>query len=187
MSGRVSNTPGLIATAVALGFFEATLSAVIPDVLISTVALFSPRRAVRLALWAVLGAMAGGALVHAWAARSPQAARTFVTTRAGASAAMSAQASKDLEKHGGAGLCLGPYRGIPYKVYAVETPRFLDGPRFLLWSVPARLWRLLVNVLIFAAYGLAFAQDVRRRPRRAVALSLLFWLSVEGTWLALAR
>lgn len=154
--------------------------------LLATVALWSPRRALVLALGAIVGALAGGSFLHAWSAHDPLAARRFVAACPGTSPAASARAAADLEAYGGRGLCLGPARGVPYKEYAVEPTGRIRCVEFLAWSVPARLWRMLMNIALFAIVGWSFREEIDHHRGWAVAVSLAFWFVLEGSWLALS-
>src|SRR5436190_634460 len=63
-----------IFAAVAWGFAEATLFFIVPDVLITLIALFSFKKSALAMLLATLGAVVGGALMFQWALASSYAA-----------------------------------------------------------------------------------------------------------------
>jgi hypothetical protein len=71
-------------------------------------------------------------------------------------------------------MSLGPVRGIPYKVYAVEAPGKSTLLDFALFSIPARLWRFVVVWLGFAGAGLL----LRKMGRASLAplLHAVFWV-----------
>ena len=112
--------PG-IALAFLWGFAEGTLFFILPDVPLSFVALFRPRRALLHVAAIVVGAMLAGAAMFTWSARSA-GARAAVAYVPAVSPAMFEGAERDFNQYGIWGASLGPLRGIPYKVYAVEAP-----------------------------------------------------------------
>jgi hypothetical protein len=71
---------------------------------------------------------------------------------------------------------MGPVRGIPYKVYAVAAPEHSSLGSFLLVTIPARIWRLLVVWLGFAGAGLLLRK--LGRASLAPAVHALFWIVV---------
>ncbi len=134
---------------------------IVPDVWLSRIALTNPRRALAATLPTLAGALAGGAVMYRWGARTEPSASAAELARIPAiSPAMVARVEDDLAARGNLALVLGPTKGIPYKVYARtagQTNRPL--PEFLLWSVPARMIRF---VLVTGGSGMV-ARAVRRR------------------------
>ena len=103
------------------GFAEGSLFFILPDVPMSFVALFRPRRALLHMAAIVAGAVLAGWVMFTWSARSP-IARSVVAHVPAVTPAMFDRAQHDLNDYGVGGTSLGPVRGIPYKVYAVEAP-----------------------------------------------------------------
>jgi hypothetical protein len=180
---RLAGTPGL-ALAFAWGAAEASFFFLVPDIFLSWVAMKAPRRVwMHLAL-AVSGALLAGGLMFAWASRTTLA-REFVAAVPRVSAVMFDQADDDLRRHGALGSVIGPARGVPYKVYAVQAPSHgISAGAFLAASVPARVWRMLATVLAFAAVGVV----LRRlgRQRWGTPLHMVFWVvSVTAYWIGI--
>ena len=155
------------------GFGEGTLFFILPDVLLSFVALFRPKRALLQMASIIAGAVLAGAVMFTWSARSAEA-RAAVARVPAVSPAMFERAERDLNQYGVWGASLGPLRGIPYKVYAVEAPAHSALWFFLLVTVPARLWRLIVVWLGFSGAGLILRK--LHRASLAPALHALFWI-----------
>lgn len=166
------------------GFAEATLFFVVPDVYLSRVALEAPRRALRACLWALAGALAGGALMHAWGAADPAAARDALDAVPAVSAAAVAGVGEALAADGWIALFVGPLTGTPYKIYAVEAGRLGLGLLPLLAvSVPARLVRFVLVTLL--ATGLVRAPGLRRLPLpRQRLLHAVAWTLFYAAFLA---
>jgi membrane protein YqaA with SNARE-associated domain len=162
-------------TALALlwGFAEGTLFFILPDVPLSFVALFRPRRALLHMAAIVAGAVLAGAVMFTWSAHSP-AARAAVAQVPAVSSGMFERADHDFQQYGIWGTSLGPVRGIPYKVYAVEAPAHSALWPFLLVTIPARLWRLVIVWLGFAGTGTLLRK--LGRAGLAPALHAIFWI-----------
>jgi membrane protein YqaA with SNARE-associated domain len=162
-------------TALALfwGFAEGTLFFILPDVPLSFVAMFRPRRALLHMAGIVAGALLAGGVMFAWSARSDEA-RIAVLKVPAVSQSMFDRAEADWNRYGAWGVALGPVRGIPYKVYAVQALGHMSLGRFLVVTVPARLWRFVLVWIGFAGAGL-----VLRKVGRASWAPLLhaaFWI-----------
>lgn len=157
------------------GFAEATLFFVVPDVLITWVALFSLRRsAVQLAL-VIAGSLIGGALMYAWGAKAPETARAAVERIPFVTDTMFHSTADDLRQSGASAMLHGPLSGIPYKVYAVQAPAYTSFPAFLAVSIPARLERIVPSWLAFAALGTLLRRRWPQRLRLGVIAHLAFW------------
>jgi hypothetical protein len=170
--------------AFAWGAAEASFFFLVPDMWLTLVALVAPRRVWAHLAAAMAGALLVGALMFQWSASTPSA-RSFVATVPRVSASMFDQADADLRAHGALGAVAGPARGIPYKVYAVQAPRHaITLGAFVTASVPARLWRMLLMVMVFAAIGAALRKF--GKSRWAIALHAIFWItSVTAYWLSI--
>jgi membrane protein YqaA with SNARE-associated domain len=155
-------TPLRLALAgLAWGLAEATLFFIVPDVLISYAGLRSARRAVVVSLWAVCGAVAGGAVMWWFGAHRPDVTFEIIGRLPGISAGMLRSVVEQTRALGIGAVLVGPARGTPYKIYASEWGRTGGALLpFLLASLPARLPRFLI-------VGLASRGAVRLFSRRA--------------------
>jgi membrane protein YqaA with SNARE-associated domain len=156
---RILGTPGILLS-FAWGFAEGTFFFVVPDVALSLVALVQPRRAWRHVLAALLGGMIAGALLFGRAQRNPGGARSAIARVPLVSAAMLAQVQASYRTHGIGAVFLGPWSGIPYKVYAVEAPPFLGAAEFVMSAATARALRFL---LLWAVFGIVGQWLLQRR------------------------
>ena len=168
----MTHRPG-IALAFLWGFAESTLFFILPDVLLSFVAMFRPRRAFAHLIATLMGAVLGGSVMYIWAMHGG-GARHAVARVPAVSPVMFERAKQDWIRHGAWGMSLGPIRGIPYKVYAIEAPIQSTLLDFVLFTVPARLWRFLVVWLGFAGTGLLLRK--LGRTTLAPALHAAFWI-----------
>jgi hypothetical protein len=157
------------------GFAEGTLFFILPDVPLSLAALYWPRRALLHLAAIVSGAVLAGAVMFSWSAHSTNA-RLAVAQVPLVRAAMFERADSDYRQFGVWAVALGPERGIPYKIYAIEAPLHTSLTAFLLVTIPARTWRLLAIWMGFALAGLLLRKS--RRTAWAPALHAFFWVAV---------
>jgi membrane protein YqaA with SNARE-associated domain len=162
---------GLIAlwAAFAWGFAEGSFFFVVPDVLLTVIALFSARDGFLACAAALLGELIAGALLYALGSRRFVQRVPFVRPY------MWPLVRGDFEKLGWLAIRKGPLRGIPYKLYAVESPRYLSLAVFLLASIPGRLERFLLLTAVASLVGWAFHNWIHHHPAIAISIHLSIW------------
>jgi membrane protein YqaA with SNARE-associated domain len=171
--------------ALAWGFAEATVFFIVPDVLLSAIALrlgFKP--AAKGALAAAIGAVFGGAVMFQWAAHDPQTVMRVLDFIPGISATMIATTSQEFASHGWPAMFAGAFAGVPYKLYAVAAGS--SGASFLgliALTIPARLPRFLLSCVAAAIAG----RLMRGSPKLAFALFGAFWLIFYASYFAAHR
>jgi membrane protein YqaA with SNARE-associated domain len=194
----LTRRPG-IALAFVWGFAEGTLFFILPDVPLSLAAMHRPRRALFHVAAIVAGAVLAGAVMFSWSSQGSSArgwsaqgwsartptARQVVARVPFVTPAMFERAESDYRQFGIWAASWGPVRGIPYKVYAVEAPEHSSLWPFLLVTIPARLWRLLVVWLGFAGTGMLLRK--LSRASLAPALHALFWIVVYAIYWATVK
>jgi membrane protein YqaA with SNARE-associated domain len=158
------------------GFAEATLFFIVPDVLLTLVALFSFRRSARVLACILLGALGGGTIMFYLGAKNPAEAKAVVLRVPFVSAAMFEKTQQSLQRNGIWALTKGPGNGIPYKVYCVQASRHSGLLLFLVVSLLARLERFALFWLIAGVMGFFFRKNIRRQPRITVAVHACIWI-----------
>src|SRR5689334_5275905 len=138
------------------GFAEATLFFIVPDVLLTLIALYSFRRSARLIACILLGALAGGSVMFYFGEKDRPQAQALVLQVPFVSPAMSVKTQQGFQRDGIWTLLRSPGNGIPYKVYCVQASRYSRWPLFLIVSAMARLERFAPFWLLASAIGLAF-------------------------------
>jgi membrane protein YqaA with SNARE-associated domain len=124
------------------GFAEASFFFIVPDVLLSWIALHQPRKAFGACVWATVGALAGGAVMYAWGATDQETALLALERVPAVNRKMCDTVEEQIRSQGIAAVFLGPITGTPYKVYAVQAgAKHVSLVLFLLVSLPARLVR----------------------------------------------
>lgn len=173
---RIVGWPGFFA-ALLWGFAEATVFFILPDVLLSFVALFELRKTWRHILAAIAGAVLGGAVLFQWSVAEPGRAREAVSRVPFLTEEMFKKADNGFRQHGLFAVFLGSVTGIPYKIFAVEAPRFFREADFLLATPPARVVRF---VLVWLGFGLA-AKWLRKsrkwNDRQVIRLHAGMWIA----------
>ena len=163
------------------GFAEATLFFIVPDVLLTLVALFSFRRSARLLACILLGALCGGTIMFYFGASHPAQAKATVLRVPFVSAAMFDRTGRGFQKSGIWELTKGAASGIPYKVFCVQAGGYAGLPLFLVVSLLARLERFAFFWLIAGGMVAIFGRKIRRQPKVAMAIHALIWIA-GYTW-----
>lgn len=159
------------------GLAEATAFFLVPDLLLTLLGVRSLRRALQATLAAVAGALAGGALMYCFGAHAPQAARDLLDLVPAIDPGRIESVHSQLDALGLAAILIGPTRGIPYKIYAVEWgARGGSLTAFLLVSVPARGARFVLASLLAGALARLAAPWTRRRASVELSLWALCWI-----------
>lgn len=129
------------------GLAEATLFFIVPDVWLSLAGRRRLQTELRACLFALAGALLGGALVYIGGAHDKQA----ITLREKIPAirpAMVARVAMELADHGAGAIFIGPLTGTPYKLYAAQAADAGIGLAvFILMSMPARGIRFVLVTL----------------------------------------
>jgi hypothetical protein len=182
---------------------EGTWFFLVPDVLLSYIAISSLRRALVASLGVVIGAMAAACVLYALLGLDHEHASTrierFWSTLPGFRGAMMARASDYLDADGPRGLLSGPQSGLPYRVFVVQGHRLgIPLSRILLWTPPARLERILLVPLVVAGVRVAMFRVTRASistgrsspvDRLLVILVSIYWAGIYGWywWFFLPR
>ncbi len=173
-----------LAAAMLLGFAGATFFFLLPEVLVTFVAMQKRRlrAALIISLAAATGAVLGGWMMYSWGAgASARVVTAFMDALPGVSREMVGEAFNALRLQGAAALFGAPLQGAPYKVYAaVAAQAGVPIGAFLLYSAAAFLLRFLSGGV--TAYLLAV---LWRRLFPALSPAWLWgaaWLGIYGLW-----
>jgi len=158
------------------GLAEATVFFLVPDILITASALFSPKRSFAQMIAVLIGSLLGGALLYTAADAHPEEAKNLVLNVPFIRAHTLEEAERQLQDRGLWAMCLGSLTGIPYKTYAVSAPRHARFEIFMLLSVPARLLRLVLTWSVASLLGMAFRSQIQASPSAALGLLAVCWI-----------
>ena len=159
------------------GIAEATFFFLVPDVLLTLMACRAIRPALKGTVAALAGALIGGVAMCVFGYYSPGEARSFLDYVPAISPALIASVEADIDRHGLLSLMLGPLKGTPYKIYAVEWgARAGSFAGFLLISIPARYVRFFLASLLARALARIIEPFTKRRVRIEVLIFALVWI-----------
>lgn len=125
---------------------EATFFFIIPDVIITFIALHSFKAGLQASLIAVLGALIGGSYMYFLASKNYTSAYRIVERVPAISKKMIREVKNDIKKRGLMAMVFGVIYGIPYKIYAIMAPKYkISYVTFILVSIPARFARFFLT------------------------------------------
>lgn len=137
--------------AAAWGFAEATLFFLVPDVVLSAIAIADWKLALWSCVAATAGAMAGGILMHRAGRHDKGRLRAIFLRVPGIGPSMLDRVAQQVAARGFLAVLLGPLYGTPYKLYAAEAGRRnMSLAGLMLMTVPARMLRFLAVTLLAA-------------------------------------
>lgn len=163
------------------GFAEATLFFIVPDVLLSWLALRERRVALMACGYAVIGALLGGIVMYYWGAQDLSGARDMLGQLPAINSALLDDAQLQLQQMGVLALLQGGFSGVPYKAYVIHAADAHIGLLSLLgFSLMARGARFvfivwLTHVVVRRLFPGANLPQQRR-------LLLLGWLVFYGLY-----
>ena len=135
--------------AAAWGAAEATLFFIVPDVLLSRIALQDRRQALLACFWTLGGALAGGVLIWFLGSSDPEPVRSLFAQIPAINSHMMDRVREQLIDLGPWAVFVGPLTGTPFKLYALEAAGAgLGLVSFVLVSLPARMLRFVLVVLL---------------------------------------
>lgn len=154
--------------AFAWGFAESTVFFIVPDVLLTRVALRDFRQALFASLWAVAGALLGGTLL--WFAARHGATQFLLNAfdwLPGISRELLIRTAQSLDADGLTALARGALSGEPFKLYAVHAgAQDISLPLFLAAAAAARFARFtLTSTVVWLAGRLLRHQSEEFRLR----------------------
>lgn len=130
---------------------------------------------------ALLGALAGGALMYAFGVREPHTARVFLDHVPAISPALITRVAGQMNESGLMAALLGPIEGLPYKIYAVEWgARGGSLVAFMLISIPARYVRFFLATVAARAIARLLEPLTHRRAAIETLILAVIWVAFYG-------
>ncbi len=184
-SDRLVASRAALAVAFIWGLAEATVFFIVPDVLLTLLACRALGAALKGTVAALGGALIGGAAMYVFGRYAAEPARLLLDQVPAISATLIAAVESQIAERGLASVMLGPLKGIPYKIYAVEW-----GARggsllgFLLVSIPARYARFLLSALAVNVIASLLKPWTRGRAWVELSLLAIFWVAFYSFYFA---
>lgn len=174
---------GAVLLAFAWAFAEASFFFIVPDVFLTRVALTDLRRALRLGVVAMAGALLGGTLIW-WMANHGGAVQLFRVFGwlPGINDLLIWTVGREVMDHGASALFVGALKGQPFKLFVVSGS-ILKVPlgQFLAYAALARLGRFWMTSALAAACGHLLQ---RKSARVRHQLHVLFWIGFYALYFA---
>lgn len=160
------------------GFAEATVFFIIPDVLLTYIAITQKNKVVviRLLLLTLLGALAGGTVVYMTAQNHPDYVEEILMRVPSVQTYMLEHVINAMNSHPFIGLISGPLFGVPYKLFAYAAPHYMTIWMFIICSIPARLFRFIIVTTL--AYYLSHHIFKQLKHATKIIIWLIVWIIV---------
>jgi membrane protein YqaA with SNARE-associated domain len=170
------------------GFAEATLFFVVPDVMVGAVALFWPRRWWRAAAAALIGALAGAAVLAILTSVFGERVRDVVVAVPGVSLGMMRDVAREVKDIGPRAMLGGPVAGVPFKVYVVESVLASAGAVSLFaWSIVGRASRIVLVAGIAALVGAVLRRPIHTHQRMFLSVYVVWWVVTYAVFFSIVR
>ncbi|KFE41237.1 hypothetical protein [Staphylococcus agnetis] len=168
--------------AILWGFSEATLFFIIPDVLLTFVAITYQRKrvVVKVVMSALLGALIGGACVYIASLYDDKLTLNMLLNVPSVQTYMVDHVITSMNDNPAYALITGPLFGVPYKLFAFIAPQHLNIITFLLISIPARLVRFIIVTSL--AYVLSHYVFKWLQYRYKIMIWLIVWIIVYAIY-----
>jgi membrane protein YqaA with SNARE-associated domain len=167
------------------GLAEATFFFIVPDVFLTLIAVRSLRLALKGTLFALSGALIGGALMYTLGREAPEEARSLLDYVPGISSRLIARVEAEVRDAGLVAILIGPTRGIPYKLYAAEWgARRGDFLTLMLISIPARYVRFFLLAVGARVAARLLKPWTQARVSVESALHAAFWAAFYSYYFA---
>jgi membrane protein YqaA with SNARE-associated domain len=176
---------GRIAVVIALswGLAEATFFFLVPDILLTAAGCRDLRPVLKTTLAALAGALLGGTVMYVLGHSSPDEARSLLERIPAIDRALINSVETQIVQNGLGAVLLGPIKGIPYKIYAVEWGAGGGGLLpFLLISIPARYVRFLLTAVAARVIAQLIEPWTLHKVQIEMLLLAVFWLGFYGIY-----
>lgn len=167
------------------GLAEATVFFIVTDVLLTSVALKDGKRATKLCLWALGGALVGGAIMFWWGSHDKESAENLLAKIPAIDFEMLEEVEGQVVEDGVEAAFIGPLTGRPYKIYATYAGSSGENLAvFLLVSVPARLLRFLALAWLTTAISKSLLR--KKSSHFKTLLLTAIWVGFYGWYFSVA-
>ncbi|EKD28882.1 MAG: hypothetical protein ACD_79C00174G0001 [uncultured bacterium] len=131
------------------GISEAMFFFIVPDVWLTIIYRIKRTNIIYATIVTTIGALIGGAIMFYMGKYFPEKTWFFLTEIPGISGQLLIQVENQMQETGLLALVLGPFKGIPYKIFAVNSARVeYNLYLFILVSIPARCFRFIFSIFI---------------------------------------
>jgi membrane protein YqaA with SNARE-associated domain len=130
-------------------FCEATFFFIIPDVWLSFSSMESLKKGLKNIFFALIGALLGGTVMYLFGRQDIDSVTNFLVKIPDINLELLEHTKKSIQSEGLASPLVGPIKRVPYKIYAAYYGGLsLSYIMFMMISIPARLIRFLITILL---------------------------------------
>lgn len=166
------------------GLAEATVFFIVPDVLLTWVALSDRTRALWSCIAVTFGALIGGIIMYQWGAANYASACRVLDAVPAISPIMIESVHEQITGQGPQAMFFGPLTGTPYKIFAVAAGNSGQSLWLLLLiSIPARLLRFVILTLFAAGASRVLSSRISIRSMQAIHVSCWVLFYIAFFWL----
>ncbi len=161
------------------GFLEATVFFIVPDVWLSRLALKKNQALTLATACTIGGALLGGLLMYLNGIYRYSESVQLLTQIPAIDQSMITTVKNLISEWEISALFIGPFLGIPYKIFAVEAAHMkIDAALFLAVSLPARAIRF--TLVISLSYWIRHTLLSSLNQKQVTAIWGVFWLIFYG-------
>jgi hypothetical protein len=158
------------------GLCEGLFFFIVPDVYIGFIAIFSGIGGLTALLFALAGSLCSIPIIYVLNAHFGSSLVAWLFLIPGIHRPMALNVWQALQLHGASAVVLGPWSGIPFKIYSVLAAQLsIPIGEYLLWSIPARIERTILVLAIGMALGWIFRRRIQKYPRIAIGIYAAIW------------
>jgi membrane protein DedA with SNARE-associated domain len=161
------------------GICEGVFFFIVPDVYIGFVAIFSGEGGLVALLSALAGSLVSIFIIYALNAVVGGHLIAWLLMVPGIHGPMIVGVSNALQRHGAMAVILGPWSGIPLKIYSVLAAQLsIPIGEYFLWSIVARIERTVLVLAIGMILGRIFKSKIQKHPRIAIGIYVALWVFI---------
>lgn len=161
------------------GLAEGLVFFIVPDLYLSFIALFTFTGGIISLGFALLGSLISAVLIFSLAPYFGAYYHNILVAIPGISESMVGKVAAGLSTHGIRDIISGPFSGIPYKIYSVEAvSQHFPLIQYLIWSIPARLERMLPVTILGLILGYFFKRHIQKHPKIWIAGFIVLWIFI---------
>lgn len=161
------------------GLCEGVFFFIVPDVYIGFVAIFSGMGGSVALLFALAGSLCSIFVIYALNAWFGSKLIALLLLIPGIHNPMVLGVLHALQLHGASAVVLGPWSGVPFKIYSVLAASLsIPIGNYLVWSIPARIERTILVLMIGIILGWIFRRKIQEHPRIAIGIYAVVWVLI---------
>jgi len=158
-------------------FCEATFFFIIPDVWLSFTSMDSLKKGFKNIFFTLIGALLGGTVMYLLGRQDIDSVTNFLVKIPDIDYDLLEHTKESIQSEGLAAPLVGPIKRVPYKIYAAYYGGLsLSYIMFMLISIPARLVRFLITILLSNFVFRVLLKKISLKKKRQMLI--LIWVII---------